>query len=141
MNAPVDFRAIESMFRRKYEQIEVRFDPELAAAWTYMKPTGVPCFNLGLLEELRAHDSTIEANGGRVLHKGELRQIRYYIGASKIENVFNLGGDLALFLQLIASRDRDRLADYAKLCIDSVYPRICNYRLWAADLRRLCLRM
>ncbi len=127
MNAPVDFKAMEGMFQRKYQQIEVRFDPEQAAAWTYLKPTGVPCFNLGLLEELRTHDSTIEANGGRILHEGELRQIRYYVGASRIENVFNLGGDLALFLGLIASQDRGALTRYAKLCIDSVYPRIRNY--------------
>ena len=53
MNAPVDFKAIEGMFRRHYKQIEVRFDPEHAIAWTYMKPTGAPCFNLGMLEELR----------------------------------------------------------------------------------------
>jgi DSF synthase len=127
MNAPVDFKAIEGMFQRKYQQIEVRFDPEHAVAWTFLKPSGAPCFNLDLLEELRAHDSTIETNGGRILYKGELRQIRYYVGASRIENVFSLGGDLALFLRLIASQDRDALTNYAKLCVDSVYPRICNY--------------
>ncbi|HKB74650.1 MAG TPA: hypothetical protein VKC82_10340, partial [Burkholderiales bacterium] len=65
MNAPVDFRAIEGMFKYHYKQIEVRFDPEYAIAWTYMKPTGAPCFNLGMLEELRAHDSAIESCGGR----------------------------------------------------------------------------
>jgi len=127
MNAPVDFKAMEDMFQRKYHQIEVRFDPEHAVAWTYLNPSGAPCFNLGLLEELRAHDSTIEKNGGRILYKGELRQIRYYVGASRTENVFSLGGDLALFLRLIASQDRDGLMKYAKLCVDGVYPRICNY--------------
>jgi DSF synthase len=62
-----------------------------------------------------------------LLHKGDLRQIRYYVGASKIENVFNLGGDLALFVQLVKSQDRDALTHYAKLCVDSMYSRICNY--------------
>jgi DSF synthase len=127
MNAPVDFKAIEGMFQRQYSQIEVRFDPEDAVAWTFMNPPGVPCFNLGLLDELRSHDTAIEASGGRLLHKGDLRQIRYYVGASKIENVFNLGGDLALFVQLVKSQDRDALAHYAKLCVDSMYSRICNY--------------
>src|SRR2546425_5129109 len=127
MNAPVDFKAIEGMFRQHYKQIEVRFDPEDAVAWTYLNPSGVPCFNLGLLDELRAHDAAIEANGGRLLHKGELRQIRYYVVASKTENVFNLGGDLALFVQLVKSQDRDALMHYAKLCIDNIYQRICNY--------------
>src|SRR4029077_4580141 len=127
MNAPVDFKAIEGMFERRYSQIEVKFDPDYAIAWTYLNPSGVPCFNLALLNELREHDASIEANGGRVLHEGELRQIRYYVGASKAEHVFNLGGDLALFVQLIKSQDRAALAQYAKLCVDNLYPRVCNY--------------
>src|SRR5438094_281648 len=66
MNAPVELKAIEGMFKRHYKQIEVRFDPEHAVAWTYMKPSGAPCFNLDMLEELRAHDSAIESCASRV---------------------------------------------------------------------------
>ena len=127
MNSPVDFKAIEGMFQRQYKQIEVRFDAEHAVAWTYMKPSGAPCFSFGMLEELRAHDSTIESNGGRLLHEGELHQIHYYVGGSKIEGIFSLGGNLAWFVPLIRSRDRDTLMRYAKLCVDNIYPRICNY--------------
>jgi len=115
------------MFRREYSQIEVRFDPEQAVAWTYMKPTEAPCFNFGMLEELRAHDSSIESNGGRLLYEGELHQIHYYVGGSRIEGIFSLGGNLAWVVPLIKSRDRDTLMRYAKLCVDSMYARICNY--------------
>ncbi len=127
MNAPVDFRAIEGMFQRKYHQIEVRFDPERAVAWTYMKPSGAPCFNLGMLEELRAHDSAIESCGGRLPFKGELRQIHYYVGGSRIEGIFSLGGNLSNLVSLVKSGDRDSLMQYAKLCVDNMYPRVCNY--------------
>jgi DSF synthase len=127
MNAPVDFGAVEGMFQKQYRQIEVRFDPELSAAWTYMKPHGAPCFNLGLLEELRSHDSAIEASGGRVLHRGELRQIHYYVGASRVEGIFSLGGNLNHLVQLIRAHDRETLMRYAKLCVDNMYPRLCNY--------------
>ena len=127
MNAPVDFGAIEGIFQKHHRQIEVRFDPELSAAWTYMKPFGAPCFNLGMLEELRVHDSAIESSGGRVLHQGELRQIHYYVGASRIEGIFSLGGNLTNLVQLIRAGDRDTLARYAKLCVDNMYPRLCNY--------------
>jgi DSF synthase len=41
--------------------------------------------------------------------------------------VFNLGGDLALFVLLIKARDRDALAHYARLCIDNMYPRTQNF--------------
>jgi DSF synthase len=127
MNAPVDFGAIEGIFQRQYRQIEVRFEPEQATAWTYMKPFGAPCFNSGMLEELRVHDSAIESAGGRLLHQGELHQIHYYVGASRIEGIFSLGGNLTNLVQLIRSGDRDTLARYAKLCVDNMYPRLCNY--------------
>jgi DSF synthase len=127
MNAPVDFKAIEGMFKRDYRQIEVKFEPEYAVAWTYLSPAGVPCFNTGILEEIRAHDEAIEASGGRLLHHGELRQIRYYVVASKTESVFNFGGDLALFIQLVRAQDRDALSQYAKLCVRNMHSRISNY--------------
>ena len=127
MNAPVEIEAMESMFQRKYQQIELRFDPEHAVAWTYMNPLGAPCFNLDMLEELRAHDGAIESCGGRLLYKGELHQIRYYVGASKLEGIFSLGGNLTKLVSLIQAGDRDTLMHYAKLCVDNMYPRICNY--------------
>ncbi len=127
MNAPVDFKAIEGMFRRHYKQIEVRFDPEHAVAWTYMKPSGAPCFNLGMLEELRAHDSAIESCGGRVLYKDDLHQIHYYVGGSRVEGIFSLGGNLANLVELIKADDHDTLMHYAKLCVDNMYQRICGY--------------
>jgi len=126
MNARVEFN-LTSLFTKKYEQIEIKFDPDHSIAWTYMKPAGAPCFNVPLLKELRAHDEGVEACGGILLDRGELRQIHYYVVASKIENVFNLGGDLTLFAQLAKLQDRDALMHYAKLCIDNMHARICNY--------------
>jgi DSF synthase len=46
---------------------------------------------------------------------------------SRTPRVFNLGGDLALFVLLIKARDRDALAHYARLCIENMYPRIQNF--------------
>jgi len=127
MNAPVEIAAMAGMFRKTYDQIETRFDPEHAVAWTYMKPVGSPCFNTGLLRDLRAHDSAFEASGGFVPHEDRLAQARYHVLASRTKGIYNLGGDLALFMRLIAARDRTALMDYAKLCIDDIHARICNY--------------
>ena len=70
MNAPVDFKAIERMFQPRYEQLETRFDAELEIAWTYMNPSGTPCFNRGLLNDLRCHDHALEMSGGWFAAKG-----------------------------------------------------------------------
>jgi len=108
-------------------QFDTLYEPAISTAWGYMNPRGTPCFSLGLLRDIRAHDAALEAGGGRVDVDGVSQPVHYYVGASRVPRVYNLGGDLALFLLLIKSRDRDALAHYAKMCLDNLYPRIRNY--------------
>ena len=108
-------------------QYLTEFDPATRTVWGYFNPKGTACFSLGLLKDIRRHDSALAVNGGQVEVGGELRKAHYYVCGSRAPRVFNLGGDLALFVLLIKARDRDALAHYARLCIDNMYPRIQNY--------------
>lgn len=92
-----------------------------------MKPLGIHCFNTDLLKEIRINDEELETNGGLFLHEGELKTVDYYVVASRTQGVFNYGGDLALFSELIKERNRTGLLEYAKLCVDCVYSRAVNY--------------
>ena len=112
---------------KHYDQLEYEFEPASGTLWGLMMPRGNPCFNLGLLKDIREHDTALGANGGRVEFAGELQRVNWYVAASRVPRVFNLGGDLALFLLLIKAKDRDALAHYARLCIDNVHARISNY--------------
>lgn len=104
-------------------QYETEFEPAIATAWGYFNPKGVACYSLGLLKDMLAHDERLAANRGRVEVEGQTQEVNYYVTTSRTPRVFNLGGDLALFVLLIKSRDRGALAHYAKLCIDIIYPR------------------
>ena len=108
-------------------QYLTEFDPVTGTVWGYFNPKGTPCFSLGLLKDIRLHDNALAVNAGAVEVDGELRKAHYYVCGSRVARVFNLGGDLALFVLLIKARDRDALAHYARLCIDNMYPRIQNY--------------
>jgi DSF synthase len=108
-------------------QFEVEFDPEFGVIWGMFNPRGMPCFSLGLLNDIRCHDEQLELNKGHVLFEGERREVRYYVAGSKVKGVFNLGGDLGLFTLLINAGDREALARYARRCIDCIYPRIQHY--------------
>src|SRR5215831_14485360 len=108
-------------------QFEVEFDPEFGVIWGMFNPTGMPCFSLRLLDDIRFHDQQLEVNRGYVLFEGEMREARYYVAGSKVKGVFNLGGDLGLFTLVINSGDREALARYARRCIDCIYPRIQHY--------------
>jgi DSF synthase len=108
-------------------QFDTQYEPAIETVWGYMNPRGTPCFNLGLLKDIHTHDSALQRNGGRVDVEGVSQPVRYYVGASRAPRVYNLGGDLALFMLLIKARDRDALAHYAKMCLDNLHARIENY--------------
>ena len=108
-------------------QYQTEFEPASGTIWGYFNPRGTACFSLGLLKDIRAHDEALAANGGQIEIDGQMCKARYYVLGSRTPRVFNLGGDLALFVLLIKARDREALAHYAKLCIDNMYPRIRNF--------------
>src|SRR5205085_62721 len=114
-------------FGRANSQYETEFEPATSTVWGYFKPKGTACFSLGLLKDIREHDEALAANGGQIDFNGQLTRVKHYVLASRTPKVFNLGGDLALFVLLIKARDRDALAHYARLCIDNMYPRIRNF--------------
>ena len=106
---------------------ETEYDTEYGILWGYITPQAGPNVSLKLLEDVRKHDRLFESNGGRVFHEGEHRPVNYYVTGSRMQGVYNLGGDLAYFMQCIERRDRDALMNYATLGIDNLYPRIQNY--------------
>lgn len=108
-------------------QIELEYDAELKALWTFMKPVGAPCFNPGMLNEIHTSDRLFEANRGQIEIDGALRPVEFHVGASRTPGVFNYGGDLALFSHLIKTRDRAGLLHYAHLCIDTLHGRLNSF--------------
>ncbi|HEY4555905.1 MAG TPA: crotonase/enoyl-CoA hydratase family protein [Lysobacter sp.] len=77
-----------------------------------------PCFSERLLHETRR----VQENVRRKLasNTDPKAGIHHLVLASEAD-VFNLGGDLALFAQLIRSGNRGRLLEYAKLCVEVAY--------------------
>lgn len=113
---------IESLHRaRAYPTVRVEADPSGAGHWLYMHAdhaTGArPCFRPELMHDMWAMLSTVATSGAQAARTG----LRHVVLASDAQGAFNLGGDLALFAQLIRARDRDGLMDYARKCIDGVH--------------------
>jgi DSF synthase len=114
-------------YGRANSQYETQFEPATGTIWGHFNPRGTACFSLGLLKDIRVHDEALAMNGGKVDIEGEMQTANYYVCGSRVPGVFNLGGDLALFVLLIKARDREALAHYARLCIDNMHARIQNY--------------
>lgn len=99
-------------------QIETRVDSEHGVFWALMNPPGRACISSELLAELRSTVEELSVNAGRVVHQGQPVQVRYGVIASRVPQIFNLGGDLALFRTAILQGNREALATYGEQCID-----------------------
>jgi DSF synthase len=103
------------------EQLRAQFDPEIRALWVRWAPAPRACFNPGLLRALAACARFIGENEGELPHAGATLRLEYSVLASDVPGVFNLGGDLDLFLRLIEAKDRSGLVEYGKACIHVVH--------------------
>lgn len=103
-----------------FENLVTHYDPETRALWYYLNPQGRACFTPGLLRDIRALQTIVQTHLSRP--EPEARDsIRYLVAASAVKDVFNRGGDLALFAQAIESGNRAMLAEYGRTCIDCVW--------------------
>ena len=93
------------------DELDVSFDEESGALWSFMRPRGRPSYTVALLDEIHAMQRGIVA---RFAGSNELR---YLVAGSRAPGVFSLGGDLDLFATCIRNRDRQALIDYGKSCV------------------------
>jgi DSF synthase len=77
-----------------------------------------PCFSERLLQEMKRGQ---EALRRRLAADSRADAGIHHLVLTSDADVFNLGGDLALFSRLIRSGDRGRMLDYARLCIEVAY--------------------
>jgi DSF synthase len=127
VNTLTDIVYLRSPYGTRGTEYEVEFDPGLGVIWAFLNPRGTPCFSPSVLQAIRNHDDLLERNTGKVYHEGSMHEARYYVMGSRTPGVFNMGGDLALFQLVIKMQDRSALLNYARRCIDCVWPRIVNH--------------
>jgi len=106
--------AVRKLF--KLEQLEVSWDKQAGALWTFMRPRGRPSYNPDFLEDFHAWQRGIIA-----MFADRPEDIHYLLLGSRTPGVFSLGGDLDHFLGRIRARDRAALVAYGESCVRILY--------------------
>ncbi|MFO1154979.1 MAG: crotonase/enoyl-CoA hydratase family protein [Rhodospirillales bacterium] len=115
---PEDRFAFESLTEAagwQLDELDVAFEPEDRIVWQSMRPAGRPSFTRGLLRDMNTVADAVQGAFERSDHPGQ-NPVQFVVTHSKLPGIFNLGGDLSLFLRLIEDRDRDGLRRYAHAC-------------------------
>jgi len=110
----------------RYDELDVTLDRATSTFWCMMHPRR-PCFGSGLLRELGEMQQSIRRLF--IGHDPVHPPVRYFVVGSDVPGVFNLGGDLPLFAELIRRGERERLREYARACINVVYNNSVGYDL------------
>jgi DSF synthase len=97
---------------------EIQVEYEDGIAWSWMQPVGRPAVTATMIAECAAWIRELTV-------LGEAGEVRFGVLGSRFPGVYNLGGDLKLFAQLIRSRSLDHLVGYGLACVG-----------WTAGLRQ-----
>lgn len=125
MNAVAEFPALANT--QNLRQIEVDYDSESSTLYWWMKPAPRPCFNSDFLEEVERFESRLQQHQGWIQHGGSERKVENMVFGSRIPGVFNLGGDLSMFIQAILRKDSKTLTYYGDLCVNNMFRRVCGF--------------
>lgn len=110
-----------------FGHLDVEWSGEEGTLWCYLAPRPRPCFNPSMLAELIGLGDRLQGVG---LSASRLTERPHFIVfASKRPGIFNLGGDLGLFRQMIDAQDRQGLEDYARACVKAVHQVSIGYDL------------
>ena len=66
MSSMRDVVGLRVPYSKSHSQYQTEFEPATGTVWGYFNPRGTPCFSLGLLKDIREHDSALAVNGGHV---------------------------------------------------------------------------
>ena len=111
-----------------YKEITVRYDTKNKALWYYFNPSQRPCYTMEMIREIH-HFQLAVIDYFKFYKMKPKTPINYIVMASQSDGVFNYGGDLNFFAQLIRKKDRKGLFEYAKACIDILYLQSQNLKL------------
>ena len=119
-------RAATAIAAQRLSEFDLQYDAEHKILWCYFDFTGRPNFSPTVLEEAQRIQRLVRSLGEE---GGEDAPIRYVVLGSRAPGVWNLGGDLELFAELIRRGDRTALARYAQACCDVGYTNATLYGL------------
>jgi DSF synthase len=114
---------------QRLEEFRLHYDADEKVLWCQFEYTGRPCFTAPVLAEAQRVQRLVRDIALAAVGAGEEPPLRYLVLGSRVPGVWNLGGDLELFANLIRRRDRAELTRYAHLCCEVGYVNSTLYQL------------
>jgi len=113
---------------QKLNEFDLHYDHDERILWCYFDFSGRPCFTPQVLEEAQHIQGLLKALSDEQVAAAE-PPVRYLVLGSRVRGLWNTGGDLALFAELIRRGDQDALRRYAHACCEVGFTNATLYDL------------
>jgi DSF synthase len=115
--SPGATRAAAIIGGQKLREFDLHYDHDERILWCYFDFSGRPCFTPEVLEEAQHIQGLLKTLSAEQIAAAE-PPVRYLVLGSRVRGLWNTGGDLALFAELIRQGDHDALGRYAHACCE-----------------------
>ncbi len=132
---PLSLETDQDLGNAPYENLRTDLDHCNDTFWCHMKPVGRPSYTHDLMKEIGEMQSSIATAFAKIPSTAQ-KPFSWFVMASEVPGIFNLGGDLGHFAQRIRER-RSGSASALRPCRGSSnLPQ--HHRIWRSrDYRRV----
>ncbi|WP_073054404.1 crotonase/enoyl-CoA hydratase family protein [Kaistia soli] len=103
-----------------YDNLHVDIDTLNATCWCLMDPVGKPSYTHGLMHDISRMQTAITQSFANLSSPAEA-PFSWFVMASAVPGIYNLGGDLGHFAQRIRSRDLSAMQHYGHVAVEAIH--------------------
>lgn len=111
----------------RYDTLDIEYHARTQSVWMHYKASSPHSYTHLMLQEIANVRESLRALFAA--GKTDTWPLRYFVMASKKQDVFSFGGDMSTFAEAIRRRDLPLLYDYGHLAIDVIYGLIVAFNL------------
>ncbi|MGE4482667.1 crotonase/enoyl-CoA hydratase family protein [Acidocella sp.] len=118
--------AIQTIFGRRYENLRLELDAPNSACWCFMQPQGRPSYTHELMHDIGEMQNSVTASFSRIPRREE-QPFSWFVMASAVPGIYNLGGDLGHFAQRIRQRDLGAMRRYGHVAVKAIHRNVIAF--------------
>lgn len=103
-----------------YDNIRLDIDTTNATCWCFMEPVGKPSYTHELMHDIGRMQAAITRTFGN-LPSPAAAPFSWFVMASAVPGIYNLGGDLGHFAQRIRSGDLAAMKHYGHVAVEAIH--------------------
>lgn len=113
-------KAIRTIHDRGYDNLRLDVDAMNAICWCFMKPVGKPSYTHELMNDISRMQTATTRSFAELPHP-TAAPFSWFVMASDVPGIYNLGGDLGHFAERIRTRDLDAMRHYGHVAVKAIH--------------------